>query len=189
MNEIIKIENVRCFIGEDNIAYLNLEDVAIGLGFVEIAQSGNKVIRWRTVRQYLKDLNVIATSCDGIGKNNLPEFIPENIFYRFCMKANNEVAKIFQSLVCDIILPQIRKTGGYIPIMDNDDEENLMARALIIAQKTLARKNEIIAQQKPKVEYYDKVLDAENTLTITQIAKSFGMSGVRLNKILHDSGI
>lgn len=68
-------------------------------------------------------------------------------------------------------------------------ENEIMSKALIIANKNINAMTQRLLEQKPKVEYYDKVLDTENTLTITQIAKSFGMSGVRLNKILHDSGI
>lgn len=181
MNGIIKIEDVRCFINENDIVYLNLEDVAIGLGFIQF-KNGKQYIRWERINGYLKEFNFIPTS----GEKG---FIPENIFYRLCMMAQSDIARKFQALVCDVILPQIRKTGGYIPITDNDDENEIMAKALMIAQKTLAKKDQIIAQQKPKVEYYDRVLDTENTLTITQIAKSFGMSGVRLNKILHDSCI
>jgi Uncharacterized phage-encoded protein len=72
---------------------------------------------------------------------------------------------------------------------NNISEKELLAQALIVANHSIEEMNKRILENKPKVEYYDKVLDTENTLTITQIAKSFGMSGVRLNKILHDSGI
>ncbi|WP_332069755.1 BRO family protein [Leptotrichia wadei] len=89
---------------------LNLEDVARGLGFVENSKSGNITVRWRTVRDYLKEFKVIAESCDGKGSEKLPEFIPENIFYKLCMKANNQLARDFQDKVADEILPAIRKT-------------------------------------------------------------------------------
>jgi prophage antirepressor-like protein len=108
-SDIITIEGVRGYIDENGTAQLNLEDCAIGLGFTEIAASGNKCIRWRTVRKYLSEFN-IATSCDD---EKAPDFIPENIFYRLCMKAKNENAEKFQSKVADEILPQIRKTGSY----------------------------------------------------------------------------
>lgn len=103
----VLISGVSCY-EQDGTAYLKLEDVARGLGFTEVAASGNECVRWRTVRKHLSDLN-IATSCDG----SLPEYIRENIFYRLCMKANNETAQKFQALVCDVILPTLRKTGSY----------------------------------------------------------------------------
>lgn len=110
MGEIttINIKGVDCY-EKDGVAYLKLENVARGLGFTEIAASGNECVRWRTVRKYLEDLG-IATCCDG---KNLPDFIPENIFYRLAMKAKNETAEKFQALVADEIIPSIRRTGSY----------------------------------------------------------------------------
>lgn len=49
MNELVTIKNVRGYIDEKGVAYLNLEDVARGLGFTTVAISGNKVIRWQRV--------------------------------------------------------------------------------------------------------------------------------------------
>ena len=109
MNElkIESISGVDCY-EKDGTVYLKLENVARGLGFIEIATSGNECIRWRTVRKYLEDLG-IARSCD----RNLPDFIPENIFYRLAMKAKNETAERFQAQVADEIIPSIRKHGMY----------------------------------------------------------------------------
>jgi len=65
------------------------------------------------------EFDIIPTSWDDenspqTGKEGLPEFIPENVVYKLCFKASNEVAWAFQNLVADEILPSIRKTGGYI---------------------------------------------------------------------------
>lgn len=109
MNEIMTIQGIECY-ELNGTAYLKLETVARGLGFTETAASGNECVRWRTVRKYLADFG-IATSCDD-GK--LPDFIPENIFYRLAMKAKNCVAEEFQAKIADEIIPAIRKTGGYM---------------------------------------------------------------------------
>lgn len=108
MNDIMNISGIECY-EKDGVAYLKLETCARGLGFTEQAASGNETIRWRTVRQHLESLG-IATSCDG----KLPDFIPENIFYRLAMKAKNEAAEAFQAKIADEVIPSIRKTGGYI---------------------------------------------------------------------------
>jgi len=104
MQELMTIQNVRGYI-KDGVAYLNLEDVARGLGFTRTAESGNEVVRWERVNGYLNDLGVPTSGYD--------EFIPENIFYRLAMKAKNETAEKFQAIVADEILPSIRKTGTY----------------------------------------------------------------------------
>ena len=191
MNEIVTINNVRGYIDKKGTAWLNLEDVARGLGFTQI-KNKKEYIRWERVIQYLKEM--AFPTC---GEN---DYIPENIFYKLCMKADNEVARLFQDLVCDEILPSIRKYGGYIVTQENDTPEMIMARAVLIAEKTIndqkqkiknlveenKTQKQIITELKPAKEYLDKILSTEDTMAITQIAADYGLSGIRLNKILHD---
>lgn len=114
---VMTIQGVECY-ELDGTAYLKLETVARGLGFTRIAASGNEVIRWETVRKYLIELGACQQAgtddSQQVGKDGLPEFIPENIFYRLAMKAKNETAEKFQALIADEIIPSIRKTGGYL---------------------------------------------------------------------------
>lgn len=101
----VLISGVSCY-ERDGTAYLRLEDVARGLGFTKKADSGNEVVNWTRVRQYLADLGVVQKCTTG-------DYIPENVFYRLAMKAKNETAEKFQALVADEIIPSIRKTGSY----------------------------------------------------------------------------
>ena len=94
---------------QDGVAYLHIEDVARGLGFTE-QKDGVEYVRWRTVDAHLSTLS-FATSCENANPHDY--YIPENIFYRLCMKAKNEVAEAFQAKVADDIIPSIRKTGSY----------------------------------------------------------------------------
>lgn len=55
MSDIITISGVSCY-EKDGTAYLNLEAVARGLGFTTVATSGNEVVRWKRVEQYLAEL-------------------------------------------------------------------------------------------------------------------------------------
>ncbi len=135
MNEnIMNICGIDCY-EKDGTAYLRLETAARGLGFTRIASSGNEVVRWETVRKYLSDLGV-PTSWHGegepTGKDGLPEFIPENIFYRLAMKAKNEAAEKFQAVIADKVIPEIRRTGGYGTKQGLPNMENLRALAGII---------------------------------------------------------
>ena len=99
---------------EDGVAYLHIEDSARGLGFTQ-TQTKNGVeytsIRWTTVEGYLADF--CFPQLVGESGNPHDYYIPENIFYRLCMKAKNEVAEKFQAKVADEIIPSIRKTGSY----------------------------------------------------------------------------
>lgn len=193
MNNIIEIEKVRGYIGDDNLIYLNLEDVARGLGFTKIANSGNEVVRWDRVSKYLGDFGIVPTNGNGNIKDTLPRFIRENIFYKLCMKANNEIALSFQDKVADEILPQIRQTGSYnstpqtyleaLKELVKVVEENEKLKVENVNQKQL------INEYEPKVSYYDMVLQSPNLLTITQIAKDYGLSGTALNKKLNELGV
>lgn len=100
----VLISGVSCY-EQDGTAYLKLEDVARGLGFTQ-TKNGLEYIRWDRVESYLADFGFPH-------KWGKDDFIPENVFYRLAMKANNPVAEKFQALVADEIIPSIRKTGRY----------------------------------------------------------------------------
>ena len=112
-NNLVCISGVRGY-EEDGVAYLHIEDSARGLGF-EKTENKNGVeynsIRWSIVEGYLQDFGFRQEAVEN-GKPH-DYYIPENIFYRLCMKAKNEVAEKFQAKVADEIIPSIRKTGSY----------------------------------------------------------------------------
>lgn len=107
---IVAPENIHCQIDNDGLMWINAEDAARGLGFVDIhakkdfATSGEKyeTVRWARVNGYLKEFGYSKQ----VGKD---DYIPENMFYRLAMKANNQVAQNFQAIVCDKILPDLRR--------------------------------------------------------------------------------
>lgn len=192
-NELMTINNVRGYLDDNNTAWLNLEDVARGLGFTQV-KNNKEYVKWERVHQYLTDLN-FSTSGEK-------DFIPENVFYRLCMKANNEVAREFQGNVCNNILPQIRKTGMYL----TDNVFDLMMREperlgeMLIEYGRTRKENEQlkldnkikeqqITELQPKAEYTDVILQCKDLVTITVIAKDYGKSGVFMNELLHKLGV
>lgn len=186
MNElaILNINGVECF-EKDGTAYLKLETVARGLGFTRTAASGNEVIRWETIRKYLSDLGVPTSwheDSQPVGKDGLPEYIPENIFYRLAMKAKNEAAEAFQAKIADEVIPSIRKHGGYIAGQEAMSPEELMASALLMAQKTIeardARISALTVQNQimaPKAEYFDAIVDRNLLTSFRETAKQLGI--------------
>ena len=171
---------------QNGVAYLRLENVARGLGFTTVAASGNEVVRWNTVYNYLTDLKVVAGSCNGNYKGNCPDFIPENIFYRLAMKAKNETAEKFQALVADEIIPSIRKNGIYAT--DNVIDEILNNPDFGIELLTKLKKER---QARVEAERKNAILTHVNkTYTMTEIAKELNLnSAIQLNKLLADRKI
>lgn len=146
---IIPTENlVQVFCGvrgyeKDGVAYLHIEDVARGLGFTQ-TKGETEYVRWETVDKHLSDLS-FPTSWEN-GKPH-DYYIPENIFYRLCMKAKNEVAEKFQAKVADEIIPSIRKTGSYS--VNQTQQQSMMClpqdyESALEALLTEVRKNKVL---------------------------------------------
>lgn len=107
-NEDLSID-VRTIKNEDGSISINAEDTARGLGFIQNQNKNGKLyisIRWETINNYCKEFNF---------PNKLvkDDFIPESLFYLLAMKANNEVARKFQTWLAVDVIPQIRKNGQY----------------------------------------------------------------------------
>lgn len=110
MNELVQVFNGVRGYEQNDIAYLHIEDVARGLGFTTKVNE-TEYVRWPRVDEYLGDFGFLPqVANDG---NPHDYYIPENIFYRLCMKAKNETAEAFQAKVADEIIPSIRRTGRY----------------------------------------------------------------------------
>lgn len=122
--------------------------------------------------------------------------INESGFYSLIFGSELPSAKLFKKWVTSEVLPQIRMTGGYIPIEKNDSDELIMARAVKIADATIKKKDEIIAQkdklleeQKPMVEQYKTLMDVKGTFSMGEVAHFVGIGEYRLFKYLREIGI
>lgn len=153
--KVLNICGVDCY-EKDGTAYLKLETVARGLGFVQI-KNGVEYVKWERVSSYLEELGFSPE----VGKET---FIPENIFYRLAMKAKNETAEKFQAKVADEIIPSIRRTGGYVASEDLfieiylpyvDDETREMFRNTL---STVRKQNEVIKKQREEIEHKEDVI-------------------------------
>ena len=119
--------------------------------------------------------------------------INESGLYSLILSSKLPNAKKFKRWVTSEVLPAIRKTGGYqLPEISYPQSLRLLADE-IEKNKKLELENSIQAQQinemKPKADYCDKILSSKSLMTITQIAKDYGMSGKAMNQILHDLNI
>lgn len=164
----------------------------------------------RDVRQRLQPKGVDTT--DTLTKGGLQQltFINEPNLYKCIFQSRKKEAEQFQDWVTSEVLPSIRKTGGYIATKQEDTPEEIMARALMVAQSTLERQQKRLAEANvtierqeqqiqeqhkelqaaaPKVSYYDETLMSSNTLTMTQAANAIGLSVYALTDKLQKAGI
>lgn len=126
--------------------------------------------------------------------------INESGLYRVLMRSQRPEAVQFQRWLAHEVVPEIRRNGGYIATSTEDSDADIMARALLIAQKTIDRKNELIAlheatieDMKPKALFADAVADSDGTCLIGELAKMMCQNGLeigqnRLFKLLQRDG-
>lgn len=126
--------------------------------------------------------------------------INESGLYRVLMRSQRSEAIPFQRWLAHEVVPEIRRNGGYIATSTEDSDADIMARALLIAQKTIDRKNELIAlheatieDMKPKALFADAVADSDGTCLIGELAKMMCQNGLeigqnRLFKLLQRDG-
>lgn len=144
-----------------------------------------------------------VTKCDTLGGIQDLTVINESGLYSLILSSKMPNAKKFKHWVTAEVLPSIRKTGGYIVGQEQLTDAELMAKALMVAQKTIeARTEEVkslkmlnavqqqqIAELNPKATYYDLVLQCPDLISVTEIAKDYGKSAKWLNKILSENKV
>jgi len=153
-----------------------------------------------TVKMFDEDEFSTAEVIDSIGRRQQAYIISEPGLYRLVMRSRKPEAKEFQRWVTHEVLPQIRKTGGYIPTSESDSDEDIMARAVLVAQKTIDRKNQQLqakdAQIKmlePKARFADAVAASDGTCLVGELAKMLRQNGMdigqnRLFRLLQADG-
>lgn len=163
---------------------------------LEISNVGN-------VKQRLSEKGVRNMDTLTVGGVQSMTYVNEANLYKCIFQSRKPEAEKFQDWVYEEVLPSIRKHGGYIIAHEDDTADELMARALIVAQKTLERRDErirlleavnteqakAISEMSPKATYYNIILQSPSTITVTQIAQDYGMSAKAFNKLLHTLGI
>ena len=136
----------------DGKPYAVANDVAKALGYTNPSKATN---------DHCKN-SIKVWGNDSLGRRQEFKAIPEGDIYRLIIRSKLPGADKFERWVFDEVIPQIRKTGGYIPVTQEMSDAEIMARALEISQRTIKQKNAIIKEQEERIEYL------EDKLTLTQ---------------------
>lgn len=115
------------------------------------------------------------------GKQQVP-IINESGLYSLVLSSKLPTAKAFKRWITSEVIPSIRRRGGYINGQDQLSPEELMARALVVAQQTLADRERRISEltvttqiMQPKAEYFDQIVDRNLLTNFRETAKQLGI--------------
>lgn len=145
----------------------------------------------------IEDRDVVPIQ-DSIGRMQNTPIVNESGLYSLILSSKLPNAKAFKRWVTSEVLPAIRKHGLYAidDILENPDiaiqaltklkEERAARKALELDNQV---KSQQIAELQPKATYYDLILQCKDLLSVTEIAKDYGMSAKGLNAMLHELGV
>lgn len=132
-----------------------------------------------------------VTKWDTLGGKQELIVINESGLYSLILKSKLPTAKKFKRWVTSEVLPSIRKHGMYArdELLDNPDLLLDVVTSLKEEREKRLMAEQQVNELQPKATYYDLILQNDSLVSISKIAKDYGMSGVALNKKLHELGI
>ncbi|WP_034438583.1 BRO family protein [Clostridium ihumii] len=161
----------------NNEPYFIGKDVAKVLGYADLGHA---------VLDHVDEEDRINSKTQGQFAPELGQrgtwLINESGFYSLILSSKIPNSKKFKRWITSEVLPQIRQTGGYIPHNEEDSENDILAKAVLIAQKTIEKKNKIIEEQKPLVNFANKVSESQNSLLVREVAKLASKKGISIGE-------
>lgn len=137
----------------------------------------------------------------NLGRQGEGTIVSEAGLYSLILGSRKPEAKAFKRWITHDVIPAIRKTGGYIQGEESMSDDDLIARALVMAQKKielreqqLREKDAQLELQKPKVDFADHVTDSDNAIDMGTFAKYAQKQGITMGrntlfKWLRDQGV
>ena len=168
------------------------------MGFVgkDVAEVLNYADPQKAIKMHVDEEDKLTRQIVVSGQRRNVWLITESGLYALILASKLPQAREFKHWVTSEVLPQIRQTGGYIPVAEEDDEKTILCKAVGILMRTvemqkqsLAQSEQQIARLLPKAEYAEEVLLSPRCYTMTEVAKSLSLTVNELQRLLHDKGI
>ena len=181
MNEIQIFQNsefgaIRTICNEQGDVMFCGKDVALALGYKKPLDA---------IAHHVESEDSVKHGLlDNRGCKQKTTFINESGLYSLILSSKLDSARRFKHWVTSEILPSIRKQGGYMVARPEETDAEVLARAMLIMQTSLDKRDEIIAMLQPRADYADEVLDSVTCITTTQLAKELDMTAQQLNRLL-----
>ena len=145
------------------------KDVAAALGYSNPRKA---------IADHVDEEDKGVTNCYTLGGNQNMTIINESGLYSLILSSKLPTAKKFKHWVTSEVLPSIRKTGGYISGQETMSDADLMAKALLVAQRQINQRDARIAEMQPKALFADSVAASKTSILIGELAKILKQNGV-----------
>ena len=195
MNELKIFENaefgtIRTFV-IDNEPWFVGKDVAEILGYTN---------KRKAILDHVDDDDKGVTKCDTLGGTQEMTIINESGLYSLTLSSKLPSAKSFKRWITSEVIPSIRKNGGYIFGQNSLSDDELLAKALMVAQNKITERDKIIAEQQKKIDrdaskvlFADAVSTSDTSILVGELAKLIKQNGYdigqnRLFEWLRDNG-
>lgn len=149
------------------------KDVAKALGYKDTTNAMKRHCRGVAKRHPIQD---------SLGRIQEAVFITEPDLYRLIVHSKLPTAERFECWVFEEVLPAIHRTGGYMIAKQDETPEQIMARAVLVAQDTIERQKKQIEELKPKALFAEAVAASDGTCLVGELAKMLKQNGVNIGQ-------
>lgn len=188
MNKLIIFKNAE--FGQIRTLQLNSETYFVGKDVAEALGYSNPR---KALADHVAEEDKGVTKCDTLGGKQDLSVINESGLYSLILGSKLDSAKRFKRWITHEVIPSIRKSGGYIAGQETMSDTELMAKALLVAQKQIEERNKQIETLQPKALFADAVSASKSSILVGDLAKLLKQNGVdigqkRLFQKLRDKG-
>lgn len=177
MNQITVFNNEKFgairTVEQNNEVYFVGKDVAEALGYANPKNA---------VPKHVAEEDKLSTRIEYAGQRREVTIINESGLYALIFGSKLETAKEFKHWVTSEVLPSIRKTGGYIQGQETMSDSELMAKALMVAQRQIDERNKQIEEMKPKALFAEAVSASSTSILVGELAKLISQNGYKIGQ-------
>lgn len=185
MNNNLQVFNSAEF-GEVRTVTIDNEPWFVGIDVAKCLGYANPK---NAVPKHVIEEDKLSTKIEYAGQKRDVTIINESGLYALIFGSKLDSAKRFKHWVTSEVLPAIRKNGGYIAGQENLSDAELMAKAILVAQRTIEEKNKVIEQQRQKIEsdrpktiFADAVSTSKSSILIGDLAKLICQNGYQIGQ-------
>lgn len=169
----------------ENTEFGSVRTITIGNEPWFVASDICKALDIQNITQAVQKLDDDERSMFNIGRQGNANCVNEYGLYSIVLSSRKKEAKDFKRWITHEVIPSIRRTGGYIMGQETLPDDELLAKALLVAQNKIAERDKVIAEKESKIEqmrpkeiFADAVSSSKQSILVGELAKILKQNGV-----------